>query len=89
LSHEDLEQLLNRSVLTALAVHRDEGHVGALGAQVAHQLVVGVERDRLVPQAGEGPLDIRAGAETDAPLERQPTLEYRDAQAHRSVLKAR
>ncbi len=65
---EDLQQLLRGAVLAARPMHRDEGDVGALGAQPLDQISADVDRQHLVPEPLKGVLDPGGGAQRDAAL---------------------
>ena len=75
---EDLQQLLHGSVLAADAVHRDEGHVGPLGAQALDQVGADVDRQHLVAEPLQRVLDPRPGAQRDAALQRAAAFQHRD-----------
>src|SRR5690606_26324241 len=78
---QDLQELLHRAVLAALAVQGDEGRVGPLGAQAPDQVLVDVDGQHLVPQAPEGGLGVRPRPQAHLALEGPPALE--DGDPHR------
>src|SRR3954451_17200311 len=80
---EDLEELLDRAVLAVAAVHRDERHVGRLGAQTGDEVPADVDADDVVAEALQRVLDPRARAQGPLPLERPAALQHGDA-AHRA-----
>ncbi len=84
---EDLQQLLGGAVLTARAVHGDEGDVGPLGAQLLDQVGADVERQDLVAESPQRVLDPSAGAQRDAALERATALEDGDLHASPALRK--
>ncbi len=83
---EDLEQLLRGPVLTARAVHGDEGDFGPLRQQPLDQVAVGFQRQHFVAEPLQRVLDPRPGAQRDAPLQRATAFEDRDLQAPPSPL---
>ncbi len=66
---EDLEQLLHRPVLAALAVQGDERRVGPLLAQRRDQPRADVHRDDLMPEPRERILDPSPAAQRHLPLQ--------------------
>jgi hypothetical protein len=84
---EQLEQRLHRAVLATGAVEGDEGDVGPLLLEPRDEPLVGVDRDDLVTERGDGVLDPGAGRHRDDPLERAPALQHRDPHRSRGGLR--
>ena len=73
---QDLQQLLHRAVLAALAVHGDEDAVGPRLHQATHQRLVYVDAGDPVPPRLQRPDDPPPGAHRDVPLQGASPVEH-------------